>query len=95
MRTRALGGLIGTLGKLQRERHYAVFNELALMESRAASINVIETRTPARPECPHCASLQTIKHDRYGDLQWSRCRNCDRTFNPLTGIPLMHLHLRD
>ena len=95
MRTRELARLISTLGKLPREQRYAVANELASMESRASSIDVIEAETPTRPECPHCASPQTIKHGRYGDLQRFRCRLCHRTFNALTGTPLAHLHLRD
>ena len=95
MRTRELARLIGTLGKLPREQRHCVANELASMESRASSIDVIEAETPTRPECPHCASPQTIKHGRYGDLQRFRCRLCNRTFNALTGTPLAHLHLRD
>ena len=95
MRTRELARLIGTVCKLPRDQRHAVVNELASMESRASSIDVIEAETPTRPECPHCASLQTIKHGRYGDLQRFRCRRCNRTFNALTGTPLAHLHLRD
>ena len=95
MRTRELASLISTLGKLPREQCYAVAIELASMQSRASSIDVIEVEAPARPECPHCASSHTIKHGRHGDLQRFRCRHCDRTFNTLTGTPLAHLHLRD
>ena len=95
MRTRELARLISTLGKLPREQRYAVATELASMQSRASSIDVIEAEAPARPECPHCASSHTIKHGRYGDLQRFRCRHCNRTFNTLTGTPLAHLHLRN
>ena len=95
MRTRELARMIGTLGKLPRAQRKVVVNELAAMESRASSIDVIEAETPARPDCPHCASRQTIKHGRYGDLQRFRCRHCNRTFNALSGTPLAHLHFRD
>lgn len=94
MRTRELARLIGTLGKLPREQRKVVVTELAAMESRASSSDVIETETPARPDCPHCASRQIIKHGRYGGLQRFLCRHCNRTFNALTGTPLAHLHLR-
>jgi transposase-like protein len=87
--------MIGTLGKLPRAQRKVVVNELTAMESRASSIDVIEAETPARPDCPHCASRQTIKHGRYGDLQRFRCRHCNRTFNALSGTPLAYLHLRD
>lgn len=92
MRTRELARLISTLGKLPREQRYAVATELASMQSRASSIDVIEAEAPARPECPHCAGTHTIKHGRHGDLQRFRCRHCNRTFNTLTGTPLAHLH---
>ena len=70
---------------------YAVVTELASMQSRASSIDVIEAEAPARPECPHCASSHTIKHGRYGDLQRFRCRHCNRSsfvrliYHPLWG----------
>jgi len=79
---------------LPREQRYAVVTELASMQSRASSIKVIEAGAPARPQCPHCASSHTIEHGRHGDLQWFGCRHCHRTFNTLTGTPLVHLHLR-
>lgn len=94
MRTRELARLIGALGKLPRDQRKVVVTELAAMESRASSIDVIETETPARRDCPHCASRQIIKHGRCGGLQRFLCRHCNRTFNALTGTPLAHLHLR-
>jgi len=51
MRTRELARLISTLGKLPREQRYAVATEVASMQSRASSIDVIEAEAPARPEC--------------------------------------------
>ena len=94
MRTRELARLIGTLGKLPRDQRKMITSELAAMESDASSIDVIESEMPARPDCPHCASRQVIKHGRCGSLQRYRCRHCSRTFNALTGTPLAHLHLR-
>lgn len=94
MRTRELGRLIGTLGKLPRDQRKAVVTELAALESRASSIDVIENGMPAQPDCPHCASRQIIKHGHCGGLQRFRCRHCNRTFNALTGTPLARLHLR-
>ena len=94
MRTRELARLICALGKLPREQRKTVAMELAAMESRATSTEVIENNAPAQPDCPHCASRQIIKHGRYGGLQRFMCRHCRRTFNLLTGTPLAHLHLR-
>lgn len=94
MRTRELARLIGTLGKLPRDQRKMVTAELSAMESRASSIEVIESEAPARPDCPHCASRQIVKHGHCSGLQRFRCRHCTRTFNALTGTPLAHLHLR-
>ena len=94
MRTRELTRLIGMLGNLPRDQRKAVTAELVAMESDASSIDVIENDAPARPDCPHCASRQIVKHGRHGGLQRYRCRHCARTFNTLTGSPLAHLHQR-
>ncbi len=94
MRTRELARLIGTLGKLPRDQRKMVTAELSAMESRASSIEVIESEAPARPDCPHCASRQIVKHGHCSGLQRFRCRHCTRTFNALTGTPLARLHLR-
>ena len=88
MRTRELARLIGTLGKLPRDQRKTVAAELSAMESCASSTDVIETGMPTRPDCPHCASRQIVKHGRCGGLQRFRCRHCNRTFNALTGTPL-------
>ena len=61
MRTRELARLISTLGKLPLEQRHAVVSELASMQSRASSIDVIEAEALARPECPHRASSHTRK----------------------------------
>lgn len=94
MRARELTRLIGTLSNLPRDQRKLVVSELAAMESCASSIDVIETEMPARPDCPHCASRQIIKHGRCNGLQRFLCRHCNRTFNALTRTPLARLHLR-
>lgn len=94
MRIRELARLIGTLGKLPRAQRKMVAAELSAMESRASSIDVIESEALARSDCPHCASRQVVKHGHGGGLQRFRCRHCSRTFNALTGTPLARLHLR-
>ena len=89
MMTRELARLISTLGKLPREQRYAVVTEVASIQSRASSIDVIEAEVPALPECPHSASSHTIERGLRGGLQRFRfrCRHRNRTFNTLTGTP--------
>jgi transposase-like protein len=94
MRTRELARLISALGKLPREQRHAAFTDLASMESRGSSTDVIEAEPRALPECPYCASSNVIRHGRHGDLQRLWCRHCKLTFNTLNGTPLVHQHLR-
>lgn len=52
MRNRELVRLKGMLDKLTRSQRKALATELAALESRTASTEVVESRVPARPVCP-------------------------------------------
>jgi transposase-like protein len=93
MSTRKLARLIGTLGKLPRDKRKVVAAELAAMESHASSVDVIRNEMPVQPDCPRYASRQIIKHGRYGGLQRFQFCHCNRTLNAPTGTPLAHPHL--
>lgn len=93
MRNRELVKLRGMLGKLTRSQRKSLTTELAALESRAASVDIVESQTPVRPACPHCASCQIVKNGSADGLQRFKCRSCAKTFNALTGTPLARLHL--
>lgn len=94
MRNRELVKLKGMLGKLTRSQRKTLATELAGLESRTASIEIVERQAPARPLCPHCASRQVVKNGSADGLQRFKCRGCLKTFNALTGTPLARLHMR-
>jgi len=94
MRNRELVRLKGMLDKLTRSQRKALATELAALESRTASTEVVESRVPARPVCPHCAGRQVAKNGSADGLQRFKCRGCLKTFNALTGTPLAGLHQR-
>jgi len=94
MRQREMGRLKGMLGKLTRGQRKALATELAALESRTASIEIVESQSPVRPNCPHCASRQVVKNGSADGLQRFKCRACTKTFNALTGTPLAGLHMR-
>lgn len=94
MRNRELMRLKGMLEKLTRSQRKALATELAALESKMASTEVVESQVPAQPVCPHCASRQVVKNGSASGLQRFKCRHCERTFNALTGTPLAHLHQR-
>lgn len=41
--------------------------------------------------CPHCTSKYLIRWGKRNDMQRYRCKNCNKTFNSLTGTPLARL----
>jgi transposase-like protein len=94
MRNRELVRLMGMLNRLTRGQRKALATELSAQESRVASIEVVESQTPVRPNCPHCASRQIVKNGSADSLQRFKCRGCNKTFNALTGTPLARLHMR-
>jgi transposase-like protein len=94
MRSRELARLKGKLGTLTRSQRKALVAELGALESRAASIEIVESQAPTRPVCPHCASRQVVKNGSADGLQRFKCRGCLKTFNALTGTPLARLHMR-
>src|SRR5271157_4890800 len=53
---------------------------------------ILEQRLEDDPKCPHCGSrrIEGWGRERNG-LPRSRCLDCQRTFNPLTGTPLARL----
>ena len=56
---------------------------------------ILEQRLEDDPKCPHCGSrrIEGWGRERNG-LPRSRCLDCQRTFNPLTGTSLARLRRR-
>jgi len=94
MRKRELSKLMGMLDKLTRAQRKALATELAAVESKAASIEIIESRALEQPDCPHCCGQRVVKNGSAHGLQRFKCRGCGKTFNALTGTPLAGLHMR-
>ena len=57
---------------------------------------ILEQRLEDDPKCPHCGSrrVEGWGRERNG-LPRSRCLDCQRTFNPLTGTPLARLRKKE
>ena len=94
MRKRELSKLMGMLDRLTRTQRKALAAELSAVESKAASIEMIESQALERPVCPHCGALRVVKNGSAHGLQRFKCCGCGKTFNALTGTPLAGLHLR-
>ena len=55
---------------------------------------IAEIRAPVR-RCPDCSCERCHRHGHANELQRFRCCQCGRTFNDLTGTPLVRLRHKD
>lgn len=86
--------LFGMLRQLTQTQRKALVSELMAVEHRAASIEIVEGTALVRPGCPHCCATRIVKNGSAHGLQRFKCRSCGKTFNALTGTPLVGLHMR-
>ena len=89
---RALVDQIGDLTEVQRA---ALAAALAGQNSANEAIAMIQTRFALSPTCGHCKSQHFWSWGMASGLKRYMCRDCNRTFNALTGTPLAQLHRRD
>lgn len=94
MRTRDMVKMKGMLEQLTRTQRRALTMYLATMEGRDASFDVIEAGVQDEVACPHCGGHHVVKNGTARKLQRFLCRGCQKTFNALTGSPLLHLRKR-
>lgn len=74
----------------QQEKVLAV---LQGQRSEGIVARLVSERVPSA--CPHCGGLQLVRHGQSRGMQRFRCRDCSKTFNPLTGTALSGLRHRD
>src|SRR4030067_1676 len=94
MRKRELSKLMSMLDRLTRGQRKTLAPELTAVDSKTASIEVIERTILARSDCPCCGAQRVVKNGSAHGLQRFKCRDCGKTFNVLTGTPLAGLHTR-
>ena len=58
------------------------------------SLQVIESRINNTPKCPHCQSEDLVRWGKSDSLQRYKCKQCQKTFNSLTGTPLSRLRYK-
>lgn len=58
-------------------------------------IAMIEGGQDDKPACPKCKGTELYRWGKVSGLQRYRCRQCNRTFNALTGTPLARLRHKD
>jgi transposase-like protein len=82
------------LCKLTHGQRKTLAAELAALEMRPVSTNIVESRITQVTACPHCAGERIVKNGNARGLQRYKCRACGKTFCALTGTPLAGLHMR-
>jgi transposase-like protein len=87
--------LVDQLGDLTEVQRAALAAALAGQNSANEAIAMIQTRFALSPTCGHCKSIHFWSWGMASGLKRYMCRDCNRTFNALTGTPLAQLHRRD
>ena len=86
--------LVDQLGDLTEVQRAALAAALAGQGSANEAIAMIEMRFALAPACGHCKSQRFGSWGTASGLKRYMCRNCNRTFNALTGTPLAQLPKR-
>lgn len=76
---------LGDLTAVQRE---ALITALKCRLPSNEALKLIEMRFDANPACGHCGSEHVGGWSSANGRKRYRCKDCGRTFNALTGIPL-------
>ena len=94
-KTKEFQSFVEQLGDLSAVQREALVSALQSPGSASDVIGMIETRFRAAPACGHCQSERFIAWGQASSLKRYRCKDCQRTFNALTGTPLAQLHRRE
>ncbi len=87
--------LVGQLGALSEGQRAALLKSLSGAKKPDEVIRLIETQFDASPRCGHCGSALFRRWGVNAGLKRYKCKDCARTYNALTGTPLMNLKHRD
>ena len=87
--------LVGQLSTLSESQRTALLKALSGAKKPDEVIRLIETQFDADPHCGHCGSGLFRRWGVNAGLKRYMCKDCGRTYNALTGTPLMNLKHRD
>ena len=95
MDSKGFQDLIAHLGDLSAVQREALVTALKRRLPVSGAIELIDRRFSAEPCCGHCGSKHIGGWSSQAGLKRYRCKDCEKTFNALTGTPLAQLHRRD
>ena len=95
MDSKGFQDLVAQLGDLSDVQREALLTALKRRLPLSEAIDLIDTRFSVDPCCGHCGSKNVGGWSSQAGLKRYRCKDCEKTFNALTGTPLAQLHRRD
>ena len=95
MKKQEMQRLLALLGRLTRGQRQELVNALKAQSNVEASIEVLESAGSHARACPYCKSQRLVRNGMADGLQRYKCRACGKTFNTLTGTPLVRLRHKD
>jgi transposase-like protein len=84
-----------SIERMSRGQRDKLRKRLAGKASIDEVITLIEGNVVGEPACPYCSGKQLYRWGKASELQRYRCRQCNHTFNALTGTPLARLRYKD
>jgi transposase-like protein len=87
--------LVCQLSSLSEAQRTALLKALSGAKKPDEVVRLIETQFDAHPRCGHCGSELFRRWGVNAGLKRYMCKDCARTYNALTGTPLMNLKRRD
>ena len=87
--------LLIQLDSLTRAQKQRLLNQVKESIETEKSINLIESHFEQVSSCKYCGSCALSKWGKSHQLQRYRCKDCNRTFNALTGTNLARLRHKE
>ena len=84
-----------SIERISRSQRDKLWKRLEGQENADEIIALIERSQNDKPACPYCEATELFRWGKASELQRYRCRQCNRTFNALTGTPLARLRYKD
>lgn len=80
---------------LTDEQRRCVAERVKTLSEQADSARLIAERLGAPTACAHCGNADVVRHGHSAGHQRYLCKACERTFQALTGTPVLHLRDRE
>ena len=87
--------ILGLAGDFTAEQAEKFQKALENKDNLDEIYGLIESSFAKHKKCPHCHSENMWRWGHASGLQRYRCKDCQKTYNALTGTPLAHLHKKE